>query len=123
MDTRLQTMLENFLSTTTSQEAWAAHRADKQAPVEWTRFKQKALPQESVFVNGVFHNGAHMNLMVWTVFPKARRSKESLAKIRGKRNEKSEKYILCTTGAGVIFQTAASGSKKKKNELDPEHYR
>ena len=93
MDTRLQTMLENFLSTTTSQEAWAAHRADKQAPVEWTRFKQKPLPQESVFVNGVFHNGAHMNLMVFTENPKSARSKDADARIKTKKREQWQQKL------------------------------
>ena len=84
----LETMLKEFLACRKSQEDWKAERDPDDTKVTHLRFRQKQMPKDSVEVNGAFHNGAHMNLMVWTVFPKAHRSKESLAKIREKRNEK-----------------------------------
>ena len=77
-------MLEGFLSTTTPQSAWAIRRIPN-APILWTRFRQKPMPQDSVFVNGVFHGGAHMNLMVVTDNPKSSRSEEADARIKAKR--------------------------------------
>ena len=76
----LETMLQGFLASRMSQEAWQDERADIKAKVEWTRFKQKPMPQEGLFVNGEFHCGAHMNLMVFTANPKSLRSPESEAK-------------------------------------------
>ena len=84
----LETMLHNFLSSTEPQEYWEAVREDKNAPVEWTRFKQKPMPQEAVFVNGEFHCGAHMNLMVFTDNPKSLRSAEAEAKQKKKKQQK-----------------------------------
>ena len=84
----LETMLKEFLVCRKSQEQWKLEKASKKQPVTHLRFRQKQMPQDSVFVNGEFHKGAHMNLMVWTHFPKPTRSKEFLAKKKEKRNEK-----------------------------------
>ena len=72
------------------QEAWDALRGDKNAPVEWIRFRQKQLPKKGVFADGEFHCGAHMNLMVFTDNPKGLRSEE--AEERQKKN-KLEKWL------------------------------
>ena len=86
----LETMLKEFLVCRKSQEQWKLEKekAPKKKLVTHLRFRQKQMPQDSVFVNGEFHKGAHMNLMVWTHFPKPTRSKEFLAKKKEKRNEK-----------------------------------
>ena len=89
-DRHLETMLQNFLSSRMPQEAWDALREDKNAPVEWIRFRQKQLPKEGVFADGEFHCGAHMNLMVFTDNPKGLRSEE--AEERQKKN-KLEKWL------------------------------
>ena len=87
----LRTLLEGFFSTTTPQEAFAS--PVEQAPVQWTRFRQKALPQDSVFVNGKFHNGAHMSLMVVTDNPKSARSNDAKARIRKNKYEKWQQKL------------------------------
>ena len=85
----LETMLQGFLDCRMPQEAWQHERADTKSKVTWTRFKQKPVPQDVLFVNGDFHCGAHMNLMVFTANAISRRSAEGQAK---QKRVKSEKY-------------------------------
>ena len=76
----LESMLQGFLTSRMPQEAWQDERADIQAKVQWTRFLQKAIPQEGLFVNGEFHCGAHMILMVFTCNAQSLKSAEKEAK-------------------------------------------
>ena len=87
-DRHLETMLQGFLSSRMPQEAWQEAREDQNAPVDWTRFQQKPMPKEAVFVDGEFHGGAHMNLMVFTVNTKTNRSAEGEAKQKRKKRAK-----------------------------------
>ena len=87
-DRHLETMLQGFLSSLMPQEAWQEAREDQNAPVDWTRFQQKPMPKEAVFVDGEFHGGAHMNLMVFTVNTKTNRSAEGEAKQKRKKRAK-----------------------------------
>ena len=68
-ETNLKTKLQDFLVCRKSQEEWKLERGSKHTKVRQLRFIQKQMPQDSVFVNGAFHNGAHMNLIVWTENP------------------------------------------------------
>jgi len=71
----LESMLKDFLTARTSQEQWQEAKGGNNEKVHWLRFRQKPMPQEAVFVNGKFHSGAHMNLMVFTENAISRRSK------------------------------------------------
>ena len=84
-DRHLETMLQEFLRCRMPQEEWAKVRKDKNAKVEWTRFRQKQMPKEGLFVDGEFHSGAHMNLVVFTVNAKPLMSDEAEAKAKKKK--------------------------------------
>ena len=83
----LKTKLQEFLVCRKSQEEWKLERGSKDTKVTQLRFIQKQMPQDSVFVNGQFHNGAHMNLLVWTENPK-RQGRGAKAKSKDKQTEK-----------------------------------
>ena len=85
---KLDGMLQDFLRTSMSQDAWHDQRADKSEKVEWLRFFQKPIPQNAVFVDGEFHKGAHMNLMVYTHNARKQRSQEAIEKTNKGRRER-----------------------------------
>ena len=87
-DKHLETLLRTFLFSPMSQEAWQETRGGENAPVNWLRFRQKPMPRDGVFMNGEFHGGAHMNLMMFTDNPRTRRSKEAEARIKQVKQEK-----------------------------------
>ena len=92
-DKNLETMLQDFLSCRMSQEEWNMVREDKNEPVGWIRFRQKQMPKEAVFVNGAFHCGAHMNLMVWTDNPTGLRSQDGKERQKQAKKAKREKML------------------------------
>ena len=121
-DTHLETMLQNFLSTRMSQEAWQAWRGDKTTPVEWIRFRQKDMPQESVFVNGEFHGGAHMNLMVFTHNSRSFRSKDAEARIKKSRREKWEQKLEARAKAIPRAPSRPRSPSRSRSQSRPRWY-
>ena len=72
-----------------SQEEWQEVKGDVQNKVGWTRFRQKQMPKESVLVDGEFHRGAHMNLIVFTDNAQCLRSAEAEAKYKQAKRDKN----------------------------------
>ena len=85
----LESMLQDFLQARMSQEEWQEVKGDVQNKVGWTRFRQKQMPKESVLVDGEFHRGAHMSLIVFTDNAQCLRSAEAEAKHKQAKRDKN----------------------------------
>jgi hypothetical protein len=72
----LKAALTDFLRANTSLEEWAARKGAiaQGRQVNWLRFKQKSPDKNAFLVEGDIHNGAHMNLTVFTFNPRSFRS-------------------------------------------------
>ena len=93
------------------QEAWAKVRKDKNAKVEWTRFRQKQMPKEGLFVEGEFHSGAHMNLVVFTVNAKPLMSDEAEATAKKKKKRKILGVLSNVGTIEIAIQTEVARSR------------
>ena len=73
----LKKSLTEFLKPRVSQEECVEIKERNGGKINWIRFRQKPPDQKTFFVDDKFHDGSHMNLMVFLDNPKSSRSKES----------------------------------------------